>query len=520
MEPLPAWNLAEDLDLELEEKPLPAGQPSTAEEVWPRPPAGVVPPAEPDPPPPPPPAMNSSAAISPLPPASHAASPLGQPALPPHLLMMTAEAHRRAGRLAEAIAALERLPDAADNPEAIWRLAYCHRRLGHPETALNLCAPARSRFPAHALLAGEYAWAVYAVGLKPALDVRDWMTVLTFADEMLAPGAGDVAARVAFFAAVEAARALNRWDLVLDWCRKVPAAQLSAQPRTWQGRSLPADRERWYLAAIRAHLALASWDEARRLALEAAASWPRRLDFPRWAAKALVGAGRLPEALQELDALVTAHRAPWYIWADLAETAFRHGEVERAWEAACRAALAPGEPSAKVNLFALMADLAERRQQPAEAALHVALALTLRQERGWPVPEPLQQAALRHGVTAAPASSDLVRQARAVWNHRPASDGEPPAGGPPPAAADPTAPPPAQPLGQRREGRLIHLNLDRDIAFLKPLTGGDAIFARARDLPEEGRHPEAILSFTVVEGFDRKKNRPALRAADLQLVKG
>lgn len=491
-----------------------AGQPSPAGATDPRLGHGAVSPA-----------VAAPAPVVPSASAGHpgvavGAPPAAQPAplASPALTLLTAESHRRAGRLPEAIALLEPLAAAGDNPDVLWRMAYCLRRSGRAEDALVLAAQAHQSFPQHELVASEFAWAIHAVGLKPALEARDWPSVLTFAGEMPIDRAGEVAARVAFFAAVGAARALNRWDLVKAWCDRLPPDRFSEKGKTVKGRPIPSDRERWYLVAVRAHLALQDWPEARRLALEAAGRFPRRPDFPRWAAQALAGAGDLAGARAELLALTATGRMPWYVWADLADVAFRQGEPVAAWEAARQAARGQGEPAAKVNLFFLMATLAERLDRPADAALHLELAVALRRERGWALPEPLQEAAVRWQVTGGATVADLLRRCRESWGL--AVSGSAPQGGATAGARGDSVAEPDQAGGAasapRQTGRLVHYNEARDIAFIQPDQGGDAVFAYARDLPEECRFPRARVSYTLIPGFDRKKNRPARRAADIR----
>ncbi len=416
---------------------------------------------------------------------------------PPAALLGRAEADRKSGNHARALPLFEEIYRQHPTADVAWRIAICLRKTGRAVDAVRFAADAAMRFPGHTMIVSERAWGVYEAILKPAVDGNRHDEVLAAAAEMIADGADTIVMKVAVFAAMAAARSLGRWDEAIAWCDRLKPAELSAEPRRLdRGRQIPSDRERWYLARAKAALAVGAFADARRIGIEAGRQFPRRPDFARYAAQALQRQGQVGAAREEFEALVRAGRMPWYVWADLASIRLADGDPRAAWEAAIRAALEQGEPKAKVNLFALMADIARRLDRPEDAALHAALAIALRRCEGWAVPQPLGELAAELAVDASASPADLLGWARDIWR---------------PAAESARAAPSAGLLG----GTLKKLDPERGIGFIAAGNGAPDIFVKLDDIDPAARTCGCRVTFRTVPSYDHKRQRESVRAVDV-----
>lgn len=414
----------------------------------------------------------------------------------------SAEQLRKEGRFAEAEAIFRAIWEASPSPGAGWRMALCVRKRGAPAEALALMREVYRRFPEDAWVRSEAAWCVWAADLKPAGERLDVDAAREAARKMLALSDNALVLRLAVFGVVDAAREKGRWDVVSEWCDRLAPADLDQAPRRVGEAKLMADRERWYFAKVKALIHLERWGEARAAALEAAGCYPRRADFPRWAAAALLETGDPDGAARELEALVRQGDPPWYVLADLARLELRRNRFEAALRAGARAALHPGaEEKAGVRLFLVIARAALALGRREVAAAHAALSRFVREREGWPVDGEALEVERGLAESAPPGETppdipaDERRRAelfRAGWLELSGAD------------------------TRRRRGRVGPVREDRSFAFILPEDGGAGVFVLLRDLPRAARREGTAVSFRLEESFDRKRNCASVRAVDLR----
>ncbi|RLB76245.1 MAG: hypothetical protein DRH24_18220 [Deltaproteobacteria bacterium] len=422
----------------------------------------------------------------------------------PPITFQEAEALRKAGQYPEAGAAFHRLWDEQGDAGSGWRYAQCLRKAGHPNAALQVIEQVVAQHPDDQWAGFELAWCIYEALVKPARDEGHLGKLLYAGQKMIEADAQDLPLRLTVFAIVKVAKAKGKWAVVSEWCDRLDPLQLSTEPNTVGERKTMPDRERWYFAKVKALVKLEQWAEARRLALEAAQAFPRRIDFRRWAAQARAGEGDAVGGIEELEKLARQGDPPWYIMADIAQMQHQLGEVEAALQRACKAALAPGEDKAKVRLFLLIAEIGLATGRPEIAAWHVALTKAVRRREGWPIRGELVQ--LEKRVTDALAQTDapwpdlpgdaegLLRGCEKIW-HEQAMAGL-----------------------ERKTGVICHLPEGRKYGFIKPDDGGPNIYFRRREIPRRYAVVGQRVEFAIEPSYDPKKKQESVKAVDIRPI--
>ena len=422
-----------------------------------------------------------------------------------------AEAFRKTGIFGRAARYFRERWDEHEDPEAGWRYAHCLRKTGYHEVAISLLAELHRNAPLSDSISKEYVWALYEGRLAKAKDEGNQQGVLEAAREIVGAGAEGTALKLAVFAVISAAKTKGQWNQVSNWCDLLNPATLSASQRQGDRGTIPSDRERWYFGKLKALVKLEDWHLAEQVANFACEEFPQNESFVRWKAQAKGGLGQVNEALTLLQSL--GPKAPWYVLADQAKLLFRLEQVERAWELAVKAARAPGQLSAKVNLWGLMSRLSLALGR-AEAALdHLALEQRVRQEQGWPLrPHHLAAAAQvkeSAGVAELPdrPGKHWIKICQNHWNHH--------------AASKPVPPAPTETAGSeqmRYVGHLTAYDAVRSFAFIEREDNGEQVFVLTKDLPEQARKNRARLEFQIIDQFDKRKNRQSQRAVQLNLL--
>jgi cold shock CspA family protein len=319
--------------------------------------------------------------------------------------------------------------------------------------------------------------------------------MLQFASDSLATGK-------AVFAVIDAAKSATRWDIVSSWCDRLDRKQLATEPNMIEGRKGISEAERWYFAKVKALVELKQWAEARVFAKEATANFPHKVDFYRWAAQARARQGDLSGGVEELEEIIHRGRVQWYILSELAELQHELGQNDHALGNACKAALAPGEDRHKVRLYELLTRIHLQVGKLESAGRHVELAKAVRQREGWGINNDLAQLERQVNEKMANAElaetplslSQLFKLCRRDWEEG--------------AIA-----------GQARHvGHVSRLIDGKDFAFIAPEMGGDSVYVKLRDLPRAAQKANARVEYSLVNAYDKKKERDTVRATDVRLL--
>ena len=404
----------------------------------------------------------------------------------PSELRAQAKQHYDAKQFAEAGELFRQLWEGDDDAFSGGRFAFCLRKTGRADEALAVAQAVAEKYPDDIYVRREIVWALYDAEFKPAKERNDLDALVRAGQQIVDLTDEELPIRLVCFAIVDLAKEKMKWPLVAAWCDRVDSQKLSPEPREMNGRRVVSEREQWYFAKIKSLVELKHWDEARTLAQEALASFPRQRDFARWSAQALAGQGHTAEAIAELESLARARQPEWYLLHDLAELQYQAGQAEDAYKTACLAALAFGEDKAKVGLFVLIGRIALDLLRFDVAARHLKLTQLVRTREGWSVPGEvvyLENRACAAAKQAGDALGDLPDElgklralCRRDWEAGVPADqrAQPVLRGQPQPGRSPAPAP--QTDGQVHMGHIKTYKEDRGFGFITPDDGESDLF--------------------------------------------
>lgn len=397
---------------------------------------------------------------------------------------------RKSGKFGEALALFEQAWNASKSPGAGWRIAFCLRKLGKPQQALDFIDRVLEVFPNDEWVRREAVWSINAAVVQPAQRDADVARAIAGAARMLDLAQDALGRELAVFGVTKTARARKYWTTILEWTEKIDPQQLSTRPRENERGQYMSPREQWYHARVRALHQTGRHREARELSEQALRDFPHQRDFVRWGALSLAELGDLEAAIQELER-ASSRDGAWYLLDSLSELLLSAGRPEEAWQAGARAMLGPGEAKAKVRGIARLAQISSDLGDEEAAAVQAHLAIALRENEEWPVSDRLL--ALARGGDPALGSAtvpELMRRARALWRGQ--TEGKLPV----------------------TSGTVAALPAGKPFGFLKDDQGHE-YFVFVEDVPPVCRKVGAKVVFKLVKNFDQKKQRESLRAVDV-----
>jgi len=413
-----------------------------------------------------------------------------------------AEELRKAGRFSDAEPLFAELWAQSGDRMVGWRYAFCLRKQGKFDEALETGYEVVERFPEDQWSKNELIWAIYDAKIKPAKEQQDLDLVLATAEEAIQFGASDLALKLIAFAVIDTAKLAGKWDLVANWCDRLDYTSLSAETTQLGDHQMMSDRERWFFARIKAAGELKHWETARTLGLEASQTFPRRKDFSRWAAKALAEQGEVEQAIVELRELLKRGKPEWYLYQDLALCQVKAGDKEGALRNCCEAALAYGDHKTKVNVYALLARLWLERGDLLPAAQAAALARVVREQEGWSIPASLQQLEeeIRREAAESNVSLEEVPNDYRRLEHmlREALQQGVEAG------------------VELCYGVITRLPPEKDFGFLRREDGGGDVYFKRREVPRAYLKEGQRVAFILEPAFDAKKQQETVRAVKIR----
>ncbi len=270
-----------------------------------------------------------------------------------------AETLRKSGKVEQATQYFQALWEQRPNARVGAGWIYCLRKQEILAEAIAVAQTVAARFPEDEWVNSEFAWCLYYHELKPAIDHNDLGKAVHFAKKIRSLRASELIIKRVTFEMIKFFKGKGDWELVLQWCSFIEPDALSSDRGGIGSHEIMSALEQWYYAKLKAQVNLQQWEQALSTAFAAVSAFPKNDDFQRWKAQARDGTGDRAGAIEDLEALLK-HRGSstkWYILQDLATLKHQTGNLEAAIRIGSKAALAPGEDKAKVNLFLFLAKL-------------------------------------------------------------------------------------------------------------------------------------------------------------------
>lgn len=286
-----------------------------------------------------------------------------------------------------------------------WGYAFCLRKLGRSEEALEICREVYRLKPEMDHNRSLYAWCVFDTELKidnSAIKENE-QKFLKAADAILKliPEASIYSPRTtAVFRVIDyltEARVNFPAEQVLEWLDKLDPDELSKECRSGPGKDgkqveYASDVEKWYSSKAKALDKLERYQESKQVSLKALETVKKcHHDNDIWFNYRIAVAdkhlGLLDEAQARLEK-VHQKKKDYFVDLEMAEIAHAQNRLSDAIKFACSAALAPGQTDLgfRWKVYLLLTQLLKEKGELALAKEHALLVWKIRTEQGWKIP--------------------------------------------------------------------------------------------------------------------------------------
>ena len=427
---------------------------------------------------------------------------------------------RKAGQLKEALALYQKLWFKSEQRDVYIAAGYLHclRKLDHKSNALKFADQYFEELKALPWGKNELVWTyIQFLFQEDAKARQDISKISATAARLMEFNPEEQIKKIIVMKVLRIAKANKRWDLVNEWALKVDPETLDSKPRKINGKKTWPQRAVWYNCRINGLLGSddpADQKQALQLSNEASTLFiPQRKFFRRLAARAHDMLGNTEQAALIYKDLCAIPRVDWWIHYEYAKLLQKTGDNGEAITFMCQAAQSVPKTEKLVNLFYDLALLFRNEGNPSEAKAHLLLCKYVREKHNWTVSQDLLSL-LQHPDLQSAGEHHSLEEALAyckkTWTRITGKEG----GTRKPTAADRSLGSDFRHPKRGLQGRVKGTSVERPYCFIID-DNQESYFCLKTNLPpgvEDGR----IVVFDAIPSFDRKKNIPSWKAANIK----
>lgn len=416
-----------------------------------------------------------------------------------------ADKYRKEGNYEEA---LPLYLTAWENTQAInaaWGSIHCLRKRKRIDEAEVIALKAIEKYPDNVWVKRELVWVLYDKEIKPAKEMNDLGRLTQQANRILQLGPEEMPYGLIVKAVVKVAKLKGKWDLVLQWVKKIDPIKLSPEESIINGRKAMSEKEVWYISKTRALFELEQYKESREEAQNGLEFFPDSFFLKRLSALALAKSGDVSNGISELRAILNHPKSDWYLKSDIAELSYEDSHTEDAYRLVCESLIDARQGSEyKLSSFLLLARLAVELKDWNVAVWHIALSKAVRNQAGWKVDSELESLESR--------LSNLMKESNTEYPQVPGETKE------------------LEKLCRQSwfegmtkgmvslTGIVKPYSSERHFTFIKADQSGEDIFVWIRDLPPKCTKAGSRVSFILKKSFDKKKAKDTFIAGYIRCI--
>lgn len=420
-----------------------------------------------------------------------------------------ADAHRKAGRFAEAIPLYQAIWQATqDEPDKWdgWGYAQCLRKTGQSAEALEICRVVYNLDTNFDHNNSLYGWCIYDIGIRQPEATFDEARFLKAAEAIMqvtaqgeySPYERAVFAVVKYFEKQSETQKPVPHGKILEWLDRLDVSQLSTQlDKGTDGKTYPSARERWYTSRAKALLELERHEECVDICSQALEVFRKpHFDFDIWfriyRAQSNAVLRQFEAAARDLE-YAMARKPDLWMRQRYAAAMRELGDIDMAVGYASEAALSPHGLGFRWEVFLDLGLMLADKGEDELATRHILLAAAIRNEEGWPkVPQRLQDALNHYHLSAeeTPSAKALHKELQPFWKSM-------------------------KPRPQTsHSGIILTIHTNGKSGHIKGDNGGKYFFAMSNYKGESAAIRDLRVRFNLREALD-KAGKPEMHAVDV-----
>lgn len=313
-----------------------------------------------------------------------------------------------------------------------WGYALCLRKTGESNKALEVCREVYNMDPDFEFNNNLYAWCIYDTEIKRDHDdikknPGNFFKAAEGIIELVDPDKFSPYNRTVF-------KVIDYLDYgqntpankIIEWIEKLEVNSLSSNPFSFtdsegEQREAPSDKEKYFAIKTKALEELEEYQKCREWSERALSEidkfhYDNDIWFKRRIALAEGFLGDPKQAVEELKNLL-AYKYEWYIQHNIAFFYYKMENYDQALTFSGAAALNHGKPKFKWELFLLIGDILQTKDQEEMAKRHILLAALLRQENDWKIKGKLKNKMDEHNIelNETQNSKELIKELQSYW---------------------------------------------------------------------------------------------------------
>ena len=377
-------------------------------------------------------------------------------------------------------------------------LAFCLRKLKKYDESLPLSLELYEKFPDFEWARIEYLWSLIMGELYQLNEDAVLNEYIEAANKILELKPDEIALKMTAFKVAKAAKKVGDWNAVLEWLSKVTPAMITGYKDEDSGWT---DAELWYYYMANALLNTNREQEAIELINKNEQNIKRQKKFfDRIKAKAFGQIEKFQEAEAIYQELCKPAKIDWWLvheHATVLTILKQHDAALKKYILA--ASMPPHKHEMKVSLYNDIAGAYELAGNKKNALLHYRLVKLVRDKNGWSTNQTISEKiqTFEKDLQVTISDDSLLKECQSVWKMELGVT--------------------TQPQYQKEKGlrgKVIIKDDSKPFCFIQT-KDQKSFFCSKSDLPPGVKSGE-IVSFDIVESFNKKKNEKSFKAINVR----
>jgi tetratricopeptide (TPR) repeat protein len=408
---------------------------------------------------------------------------------------------KKAENFSDAIPLFEILWEKDNDKWDGWNLAFCYNKCSNFELALNISKKVYHLDKEFNYIKEQYAWAAYMLKIKD-LDFSDNFDLLErYANGIIKLTQEDnVFRHLTILKIMDFCNKNTYWEKLIYWSKKISPEDLDSNSYTVNKKNknitIPSKKEKWYLKVTKAYEKTGNWDQCLKECNKALNFFPNVIWFLWRKAISMGNRGDVDIAIKLLEK-ISLIKSEWFIYRDIAKLYAQQDNIDIALDnifKACIKSVKQPDLEYKWELFYYAASYLNKKNNKEMAVSHLLLSYTLRDGKGWKIPEKLSNLSIQLNVELESVSdkSESIKELQSFWDKQKYEQ------------------------LQRYSGKIKAILPNGKAGFITSDKNKDYYFnLYSCKIPNEEIKPGKRISFYLEESFDKKKNINSFRAVNI-----